>query len=122
MSDNQNQNPANKPSSPADIAAAHWWQLVDIACNNGQLSTAQLLRTEGVLQLALEQGAVGDGLLLQWGTQAAQRLAAAISNPLWPASVIRIDDGEVRIVMLHKRAPVYVSTKSPSTGERSTRD
>jgi len=115
MSDNQNQNSANPSSSPADIAAGHWQRLVDIACDDGQLSTAQLLRTEGILQLALEQDAIDTALLLQWGTQAVQRLAVAIPNPLWPASVIRIDEGEVRIVMLHKRAPVYVSTKGVST-------
>jgi hypothetical protein len=107
----QKQNCANTPASPTNIAAQHWQRLVDAACSDQQVATARVLRTEGMLQLALEQGAVDEALLLQWGTQAAQRLAAAIPNPLWPASVIHIDDGDVRIVMLHKRAPVVRSTK-----------
>lgn len=92
------------------IATRHWLQLIDTACSTQQVATASVLRTEGLLQLALELCAVDTTLLLHWGEQAAQRLAAAIPNPLWPQSVIRVDDGEVHIVMLHKRAPVYRST------------
>jgi hypothetical protein len=94
------------------ILAQQWQQLIDSACKDTQVAAASVLRTEGALQLALELGAVDEVLLSQWGKQAASRLAAAIPNPLWPDSVISIDDdGAVHVVMLHKRAPVYPSTK-----------
>lgn len=94
------------------IASRHWQQLIDSACRNTQVASASILRTEAVLQMALELGAVDMALLLTWGKQAAQLLAKAIPNPLWPDSVISLDhDGAVHIVMLHKRAPVYRSTR-----------
>jgi len=104
-----------EPENPAiarvrDIAERYWQRLIDAACGDEQVANATLLRTEGLLQLALELRAVDMALLLQWGTEAAQRLAAAIPNPLWPDSAIRVDAGDVHIIMLHKRAPVYRST------------
>lgn len=94
------------------IAAREWLQLIDTACREMQVAAPSVARTEGMLQMALELDAVDMALLLQWGAQAAQRLAAAIPNPLWPASVIRIENGgDVRITILLKRAPVYRSTK-----------
>lgn len=93
------------------IAAREWQQLIDAACRDSQVATASIARIEGKLQMALELGAVDTALLLQWGGQAVHRLAVAIPNPLWPDSAIRIhDSGEVRIVILHARAPVYRST------------
>jgi hypothetical protein len=94
------------------IASRYWLQLIDSACRDMQVASAGILRTEAVLQMALELGAIDLALLLRWGKQAALRLAEAIPNPLWPESVIDLDDdGAVHIVMLHKRAPVYRSTK-----------
>lgn len=94
------------------IASRHWQQLVDSACRDMQVAGASILRTEAVLQMALELGAIDLALLLQWGKHAALHLAKAVPNPLWPDSVIDLgDDGAVHIVMLHKRAPVYRSTK-----------
>lgn len=94
------------------IASRHWQQLIDSACRDTQVASASILRTEAVLQMALELGAVDMALLLLWGKQAAARLVKAVPNPLWPDSVIDFDDeGAVHIVMLHKRAPVYRSTK-----------
>lgn len=93
------------------IAAREWQQLIDAICRDTQVSTASVARVEGMLQMALELGAVDMALLLQWGEQGAQRLAGAIPNPLWPDTVIHIEDGGgVRITILHKRAPVYRST------------
>lgn len=94
------------------IATREWQQLIDTTCRDKQVSTARVARVEGMLRMALELGAVDMALLLRWGEQAAQRLAAAIPNPLWPDSVIRVEDGgSVQITVLHQRAPVYRSTR-----------
>jgi hypothetical protein len=91
------------------VARRHWQQLVDALCRDQQADTASVLRTEGMLQALLEASVIDTATLGQWGEEAARRLAAAIPNPLWPGSVITVEDGSVHIVLLQQRAPVYPS-------------
>lgn len=87
-----------------------WQQLVELACAQGQVSPARVLRCEGALQLALDAGAIDAKLLQQWNQQALVQLQQTISNVLWSAP-LQVEDGCVQICLLHPRAPVYVTTQ-----------